>query len=455
MLQGRYGEVRDAAEDALEAAEAAGCEHLRGPVFNRLGLSLFALGEEEEGRHAFEKAIEISRDKGSPTELSRRRCRTSPTRCSAPAAAARGSRSRSRATRPPRRARARSAGCRCSAARSSSRSASGTRPRSHCPATARATGTTLANFNLCWAALHLGRGDDDRARPLLESTERLLVLSLEPQFLARCGQAARRAGAPRRRPRRPPARRSTTRSTGSSSAARTASGWPTSPCAGVVVEADAAERAADVGDPEAAQARAPAGRDAARPRAGRGGGHRPRGRRGAHAATATAEFARADGNPDPALWAAAAEAVDRARASLPGRAGALARGGGAPARRRPRRDRRRRPRGGGRSPSGSARAGCCAEVEGLAARARLRLEETPADAARRAARGRGPVRPHRHASARCSSLLAGGATNRQIGAQLFMAEKTASVHVSRILAKLDVRSRTEAAAVAHRHGLEV
>ena len=50
-------------------------------------------------------------------------------------------------------------------------------------------------------------------------------------------------------------------------------------------------------------------------------------------------------------------------------------------------------------------------------------------------------------------LLAGGATNREIGAQLFMAEKTASVHVSRILAKLDVRSRTEAAAVAHRHGL--
>jgi DNA-binding NarL/FixJ family response regulator len=34
-----------------------------------------------------------------------------------------------------------------------------------------------------------------------------------------------------------------------------------------------------------------------------------------------------------------------------------------------------------------------------------------------------------------------------------MAEKTASVHVSRILTKLDVRSRTEAAAVAHRHGI--
>jgi DNA-binding NarL/FixJ family response regulator len=48
------------------------------------------------------------------------------------------------------------------------------------------------------------------------------------------------------------------------------------------------------------------------------------------------------------------------------------------------------------------------------------------------------------------ALLAGGATNREIGQQLFMAEKTASVHVSRILAKLNVRTRTEAAAVAHR-----
>jgi DNA-binding NarL/FixJ family response regulator len=51
------------------------------------------------------------------------------------------------------------------------------------------------------------------------------------------------------------------------------------------------------------------------------------------------------------------------------------------------------------------------------------------------------------------ALLASGATNREIAEELYMAEKTASVHVSRILTKLDVRSRTEAAAVAHRHGL--
>ncbi|HVW47503.1 MAG TPA: response regulator transcription factor, partial [Solirubrobacterales bacterium] len=51
------------------------------------------------------------------------------------------------------------------------------------------------------------------------------------------------------------------------------------------------------------------------------------------------------------------------------------------------------------------------------------------------------------------AALAEGATNREIAARLYMAEKTASVHVSRILAKLGVRSRTEAAAVAHRLAL--
>jgi DNA-binding CsgD family transcriptional regulator len=48
------------------------------------------------------------------------------------------------------------------------------------------------------------------------------------------------------------------------------------------------------------------------------------------------------------------------------------------------------------------------------------------------------------------ALIAEGATNRQIGAALYMAEKTASVHVSRILGKLGVHSRTQAAAMAHR-----
>jgi DNA-binding CsgD family transcriptional regulator/tetratricopeptide (TPR) repeat protein len=49
--------------------------------------------------------------------------------------------------------------------------------------------------------------------------------------------------------------------------------------------------------------------------------------------------------------------------------------------------------------------------------------------------------------------LAAGATNRQIAAALFISEKTASVHVSNILAKLGVRNRGEAGALAHRLGV--
>jgi DNA-binding NarL/FixJ family response regulator len=47
-------------------------------------------------------------------------------------------------------------------------------------------------------------------------------------------------------------------------------------------------------------------------------------------------------------------------------------------------------------------------------------------------------------------LLASGMTNAQIGRTLFITEKTAGHHVSRILAKLGVRNRAEAAAQASR-----
>ncbi|MCX4589053.1 AAA family ATPase [Streptomyces sp. NBC_01549] len=50
-------------------------------------------------------------------------------------------------------------------------------------------------------------------------------------------------------------------------------------------------------------------------------------------------------------------------------------------------------------------------------------------------------------------LLARGRTNRQIGEELFITGKTASVHVSNILAKLGAAGRTEAVAIAYREGL--
>lgn len=51
-------------------------------------------------------------------------------------------------------------------------------------------------------------------------------------------------------------------------------------------------------------------------------------------------------------------------------------------------------------------------------------------------------------------LVAAGRTNREIGEELFVSEKTASVHVSNILRKLGVTSRVDAAAVAQRLGVD-
>ena len=51
------------------------------------------------------------------------------------------------------------------------------------------------------------------------------------------------------------------------------------------------------------------------------------------------------------------------------------------------------------------------------------------------------------------ALMAEGRTNRGIAAALYISEKTASVHVSHILAKLGVRSRVQAVAVAHQVGV--
>ncbi|GAA1913622.1 LuxR family transcriptional regulator [Streptomyces sodiiphilus] len=91
------------------------------------------------------------------------------------------------------------------------------------------------------------------------------------------------------------------------------------------------------------------------------------------------------------------------------------------------------------------------EVERLARRAGLGLAlsgQAPAPV-RGATGGFGLTRRERDVLA----LVAEGRSNRQIAEELFISPKTASVHVSRILAKLEVSARGEAAAVAHRLGL--
>jgi DNA-binding CsgD family transcriptional regulator len=86
-------------------------------------------------------------------------------------------------------------------------------------------------------------------------------------------------------------------------------------------------------------------------------------------------------------------------------------------------------------------------IEGLARRARIALEAGGEPAPEELPAGLSA----REAEVLC--LMAEGCTNREIGAELFISEKTVSSHVSRILAKLGVANRAEAATAAHRLGI--
>ncbi|WP_435852838.1 ATP-binding protein [Streptomyces vietnamensis] len=88
------------------------------------------------------------------------------------------------------------------------------------------------------------------------------------------------------------------------------------------------------------------------------------------------------------------------------------------------------------------------DVELLAARARLSLApEKQAPAPAEPGEDGFGLTPREQDVLR---LVAAGRTNRQIAEELFISPKTASVHVSNILAKLGVAGRGEAAALAHR-----
>jgi DNA-binding NarL/FixJ family response regulator len=88
------------------------------------------------------------------------------------------------------------------------------------------------------------------------------------------------------------------------------------------------------------------------------------------------------------------------------------------------------------------------EIERLAQRARLEL--APPSRPTDQGSGLGELLGLTPREVEVLGLVARGYTNRQIAAALVISVKTASVHVSHILAKLQVQNRVEAAAIAHR-----
>jgi DNA-binding CsgD family transcriptional regulator/tetratricopeptide (TPR) repeat protein len=196
------------------------------------------------------------------------------------------------------------------------------------------------------------------------------------------------------------------------------------------------------------------------------------GRAASTLALAMAECQRAAGSADPDAWLAAVGATDRSRVAW-SRAYARFRLAEAMLEARaPRRD----------SESALSDARAAADrlgaralrdwVDGLARRARVRIPEPAvAASAQEVAETEGTVEnvPVPRAEVETAAddglgltrrerevlpLVAAGLTNKRIAEKLFISENTAGVHVSNILGKLGVATRTEAAAVAARLGLD-
>ncbi len=172
----------------------------------------------------------------------------------------------------------------------------------------------------------------------------------------------------------------------------------------------------------------------------------------AYGALAAAELERLRGGSDPARWDAVAELwtqldyrLELAYARLRQAEGALAAGAGKPSAKAALHE--------AAEIAGSAGAPwLTSQIEGLARSARI-------DLAPHTTRVPTPPEPElgplglTHRELEVLALLADGRTNPQIAKALFISPKTASTHVSHILAKLSVGSRVEAATAAYRLGL--
>ena len=451
MLRGRHRSAIEAAREALPVAEAAGEPGARSRALNALGTSLMSLGQIDEGAAQLRAAIDFAANGDRPRELESAYLNL------AEALHMAGRPDEARTIVAEGLALANQRGDKCKwlellDGEIAFDTGDWAYAERHIVDARPYAGTTFINAVLRRAELAMGRGDAAQARELLEQAREATRDIDEPQFLGVLGallaELERRAGNldAARAAVRAALDRIETCTDDVVRLARVAT-------IGAITEADAAQRARDVGDAEEERrALLEAEFHVARVRAAADDGGPIE---AAWLRTAEAEYARATGAPEAALHEAAAEAWEAVERPYPGaimrwRAGEDHVAAG---------DRDAATAALDRAHAVAARLGAnwlWGEIESLAARARLTLasSEGPApEAVVAAAEDDDPfgLTPRER---QVLSLVAEGRTNREIGETLFMAEKTASVHVSRILAKLEVRSRTEAAAVAHRLGLD-
>ena len=451
LLQGRYREVCEAAPAALEATERLGLDSDLSGVLNRLGCALMALGREDEARDRLDAAIEVAERTGLSDDLATAYLNYAESLHQA----GYSGEAREVATAGGRRVQELAGG--------STRALRFThlnlaeihidlgeweRADENLDEVGDVgEGIIAAHANLRRAQLALARGGTEEVSGLLDRTEAMVTDTLEPGPIALLA-VLQSVLATRQ---------------GDLTAARAAADCGLDRIqfcsedsirialvahAGLAVEAEIAVRARDLADEQEetdALERSRSLTEMVRATAEEAEG-RPV--EAAMLAMAEAELARAEGEDDPALWSAAAERWERLQRPYPT---AIARWRQAQAA-LGRTDRNAAGRALAEARAIAERLGAgwlSGEVDGLATRARLNVER-PAEPDPEVDDAPFGLTPR---ELQVLTLVASGATNREIGEKLFMAEKTASVHVSRILTKLDVRGRTEAAAVAHRHGI--
>ncbi len=445
MLQGRYSDAVHLARETLAAAEAAGNDVARANALNALGVSLAGQGHVDEGVAKLREAQEIARAAGNSDALES----ASNNLADHLNLAGRTEEALevARAAFREERERWRDAAVwtELMVVEIATDAGLWEEARSLMPANDRSmVGLRAINASLRKADLALGMGDHATAADRLLRIDRLVADSAEPQFHGTLG--ALLAELRRRQGDLDGARAAVDEALDriefcTEDTARLAR----VSAAGVTVEADRAQRGRDLNDAEEVR-RALLQAEGLLMRVQAAA--EPEGPvECAYLAQAEAAMSRAQGEADPALAVKAAEAWEAIKRPYPA---AEARWRAAEAHvARGERDAAAPLAAAALETAKRLGAGWLAgEVEGLIARARLGSSEAAAPAED----GDDPfgLTPRER---QVLSLVAAGKTNREIGASLYMAEKTASVHVSRILAKLDVRSRTEAAAVAHRLGL--